>query len=623
MNPHVSTPLSILLIEDDDADALLLTRKITRSTIHAIIHRVSTLDELRAALRHDRFDLVISDYLLPGFDGFIATQLVRELDPELPVIIISGMAGEELAVQAMQAGAHDYLLKNKLERLDVAIRAALTRAEHARTARRATEALAASEARLRLALEAASMIVWEWDIHSDTLRWSGASLLDADATHGSLPSLDAAMASLHPDDAPYFQRTIDACLIGSQPDFSAELRIMDAQRKERWVLVTGRIFQSDDPPAWKIAGTATDITNRKALERQLVRSQNLEGLGRLASGIAHDFNNLLTILMGYLTIAQIEADDHPALLDVLGPMREATESAATLTRQLLGFARRQRISPRRVNADELLHDSARLFHRLLGDSIQLVIDVEPRCWPLKADPGQLQQLLLTLIVNARDAMPDGGAITLRARNLLVQSYTPALQLQPGAYITLCVIDQGTGMSPDLLAHLFEPFYNVEGHEQGTSLGLATAHGIVAQHGGAMTAESTQGQGSCISLTLPRHAPPAALDAGAAQATLLIVDEHAIIHKMSAAILRDADHRVLHARDASQAIELAATTPITLLLTDHSLPDMTGHALADLLRTRHPALRVLPMSALPGCPPDTLAKPFTADSLLTAITHALA
>jgi signal transduction histidine kinase len=617
MHPSDAPPLRVLLIEDDDADALLLARRLHASGIHAAIQRVWELDALTAALARDAFDLVIADYMLPGFDGFIATQLVRERDPELPVIIISGMAGEELAVQAMQAGAHDYLLKNKLERLDVAIRVALTRAEHARTARRATEALAASEARLRLALEAARMIVWEWDIHADVLHWSGSSLLDSDASHGSVSSINVALTYLHPEDAPIFQRTLDACLAGEQRDFSVELRM--ASEHKRWVQITGRIFQSEEPPTRKLAGTATNITTRKMLERQLVRSQNMEGLGRLAGGIAHDFNNLLTILMGYLTIAQIEAEDHPSLDDVLGPMREATESAAALTRQLLGFARRQRISPRRVSADELLHESARLFHRLLGDSIQLGIDVEPRCWQLKADPGQLQQVLLTLIVNARDAMPNGGAITLRARNLLVQRYTAELQLQPGAYVTLSVLDEGTGMSPELLAHLFEPFYNVEGHAQGTGLGLATAHGIVAQHGGAMSAESTLGEGSCVSLILPRHSPATrALDA-----TLLVVDAHAATHQLIGAILRDTGHRVLHATTAAEALALAHDTPIALLLAEQHLPDMTGAALADALRAHNPALRTLSMSALPTRAPYTLVKPFTAEALLTALDLALA
>ncbi len=606
--------LQILLIEDDDADALLLARQLKLAGISAQIERVSQLDELERALISPRWELVIADYLLPGFDGLIATARIRDVDPELPVIIVSGMAGEELAVLAMQAGAYDYLLKTRLDRLGHAVRGALARAAQARAARLATEALAESEARLRLALEAASMVVWEWDIRSDVFRWSG----EGGGSLSQRSDVRSALALIHPDDAPDLQRALDACLIGEQTAFGCELRLVTSGRKG-WAHVTGRIFQSADPPVWRLVGTATDITSRKALESQLLQSQNMEGLGRLAGGIAHDFNNLLTILMGYLSIAQIEAQDHPGLQEVLGPMREATESAAALTRQLLGFAGRQRLSPRRLMPDELMYEGARLFQRLLGQSILLELDVEPRCWAIKGDPSQLQQVLLTLIVNARDAMPRGGTIILRVRNHTLRAHSPELLIGPGEFVSFAVIDQGAGIEPELLTHLFEPFYNVEG--QGTGLGLATAHGIITQHSGAMCASSSPGEGSAVEFWLPRYDDGrSAHSAGEDSALLLVVDEHAIIHQMISASLRGAPYRVQQARSAAQAREIAASQPPALLICDLELPDGDGAALAAHLRAAHPALRVLHTSARPS--PGALHKPFSAEALLAAISAAL-
>jgi signal transduction histidine kinase/DNA-binding response OmpR family regulator len=616
---HLFTPqpLRVLLIEDDDADAALIKRQLVRAGWEAEITRIATFEELSAVMEQLTWDIVIVDYILPGFDGLIATRQIRARNAELPIVMLSGMAGEELAVQAMQAGAQDYLLKARLERLGAAIHVALECAQRAHQARAAMEALAESEARLRRALEAASMVVWEWDVQRDVVRWTGAAIMDEASTHGELDSVEQVWAMVHEEDRPALQRAVNACLVGALREFSVELRLVHGA-KQRWAAASGKMLYEGEVPTWRLVGTLSDVTQRKALERQLAQSQNLEGLGRLASGIAHDFNNLLTILMGYLNIAQLETRDSPQLGEVLEPMREATLQAAALTRQLLGFARRQHLHVRPIAPDELLQEAAKLFQSLLGESIELELRVEAGCGLIRGDLSQLLQVLLTLIINARNAMPDGGVITLSARPEVVRAFTPELPLDPGSYTALAVTDQGCGIAPELLHHLFEPFYGAEG--QGTGLGLATAHGIVAQHGGAMHAASTPGQGATLTLYLPCQEPAHNLLSRAAAWVILVVDSNAAIHQLVEAILQATPHQAHHVRSAAQALEL--TIPFDVLLVDRHLPDHSADALIAALRARSPTLHVLIMESEPGGTTTEdvtlLAKPFTAQTFLEAL-----
>ncbi|HSN90758.1 MAG TPA: ATP-binding protein [Anaeromyxobacteraceae bacterium] len=376
-----------------------------------------------------------------------------------------------------------------------------------------------------------------------------------------------------------------------------------------------------------------DVTERRGLEEQLAHAQRLEGLGRLAGGVAHDFNNLLTVV---LSNAQLAADELPLrspLRDLVEPIREAAQRGTALTRQLLAFARKQAVSPAAVDLGGVVRGLGRLLQRLLGERVVLGVRLDPATWRVWMDPGQLEQVLVNLAVNARDAMPEGGRLTVTSRNETLPS-TEAWSrgLAPGDYVHLAVTDTGSGMDESTRVRVFEPFFTTKG-DRGTGLGLATCHGIVQQAGGAIWVESEPGRGASFHFLLPRHAdaeeaavPTATPSPRSLPATVLVVEDDDGVRRAAARSLRRAGYGVLAASSGPEALRLAAEHggPIDLLLSDVGLPGMSGPELAGRLGAQRPGLRVAFVSgyspddregALPGPGAAVLAKPYAAEELV--------
>ncbi len=356
-------------------------------------------------------------------------------------------------------------------------------------------------------------------------------------------------------------------------------------------------------------GISTDITEHKRLEAQLVQAQRMESIGQLAGGIAHDFNNLLTAIIGYTTLALDSLPmEHPARVE-LGQAQRASDRATTLTRQLLVFARKQRFQLREVDLRTLLHDIQSLLRPVIGEHIRLRLQVSPGLWNVFADPGQLEQVLMNLAVNARDAMPGGGTLELTAGNLEFTPDAPGHPggLRAGSYVELRVHDSGHGIPDDIRAHIFEPFFTTKGVGQGTGLGLATCHGIIEQSGGHIRFESRAGEGTTFIVLLPRGtqdqlaAPsPRATHAVIGWETLLVVEDDAPVRELAVRSLQAAGFRVLEASDGDEALAVASRCPdpIALLVTDVVMPGMNGLELADRLRAVRPGTRVLLLSGYP-------------------------
>ncbi|MBI4410465.1 MAG: PAS domain S-box protein, partial [Gemmatimonadetes bacterium] len=357
----------------------------------------------------------------------------------------------------------------------------------------------------------------------------------------------------------------------------------------------------------EMRGYLLDITERKQLEQQLRQSQKMEAVGRLAGGVAHDFNNLLTAIRGYgeMLLGEFDASD-PRRKDI-EEIKNAAERATSLTRQLLAFSRRQMLELRPVDLNSVVLEMDKLVRRLIGEDIELITILEPELRPVRGDPGQIEQVILNLVVNARDAMPQGGRLTIETANVDLdrQSTRWLSGLQPGAYGMLVVSDTGHGMDQEVLAHLFEPFFTTKERGKGTGLGLSTVYGIVRQSGGQITARSELGHGTSFRIYLPQlqEAPappppkPAPQKAQAGSETILVVEDQDAVRSLARRVLQQHGYRVLEARHGGEALRVAQELegPLHLLLTDIVMPEMGGHELVKRMASLRPDTKVLFMS----------------------------
>ena len=352
---------------------------------------------------------------------------------------------------------------------------------------------------------------------------------------------------------------------------------------------------------------AEDVTERRVLERQLRMAQKMEAIGRLSGGIAHDFNNLLGVVIGYIQVIKRTLVPGQPSYEYAEEIEKAGQRAVALTRQLLAFSRQQVLEPVILNLNTLVSEMEKMLPRLIGEDIQLNLILDPVIGQVKADPGQIEQVVMNLAVNARDAMPDGGKLTIQTANVeldaaFARDHPGSV---PGQYVMLAVTDTGTGMDPEIQPQIFEPFFTTKGRDKGTGLGLATVYGVVKQSSGYIAVESEIGKGALFKIYLPRIDQPVATRTESSQApltargseTILLVEDAEPLRKLAHMFLRDNGYQVLTAADGSEAQQVAAQNPgpIHLLLTDVVMPGVNGRVLAERLAPRHPAMKVLYMS----------------------------
>ena len=379
-----------------------------------------------------------------------------------------------------------------------------------------------------------------------------------------------------------------------------------------------------------------EMKRRHDLEGQLIQSQKMEAVGRLAGGVAHDFNNLLTVILGYNEMLREQVKADPAALEYTREVLQAAERASALTNQLLAFSRRQVSAPRIVNLNEVVGHIDKMLRRIIGEDVELEILLEPDLPPVNADTAHIDQVIMNLAVNSRDAMPGGGKLTIETAGVqLTEEYAEGhLGLAPGPYVLLSVSDTGTGMDAATKSRLFEPFFTTKEKGKGTGLGLSIVYGIVKQHGGEILVYSEPGQGTVFKIYLPAVAESPEMAAAAGQetpaaairSTILLVEDEEQVRNLTRTMLARQGHRILNAGSAADALALARDTsePIDLLLTDIVMPQMSGLELAKEIRALRPGIRVLFMSGYTGnnvvsqgiIDADTpfIQKPFTAAAL---------
>ena len=411
-----------------------------------------------------------------------------------------------------------------------------------------------------------------------------------------------------------------------------EYRIRTTDGRVLWVDDRTTVVRHADGSVARYEGTLADITERKHLQAQFVQAQKMETVGRLAGGVAHDFNNLLTVINGYAEFALTDIPEGDPLHEMVQEIYDAGQRASGLTRQLLAFSRRQVVQPVALDLNVVAGQMHRMLERLIGEDIRLTFDLDPGLWRIRADAGQLEQVIMNLAVNARDAMPEGGTLVVTTRNLDDDS----------GQIMLAVADTGCGMDEATQQRLFEPFFTTKRPGQGTGLGLATVYGIVTQAGGRIELSSAPGRGTTFRIYLPRLEGEGGSDvvasrpAGVVRGTerVLIVEDEESLRRIAQRILTAAGYTTICAANGEEAIAVleAHDAPVDLLLTDVVMPGMSGHELAARIKVTHPDLKVLFASGyLPDAFPNRaqlgedvqfLAKPYSPSSLTSKVRDVL-
>jgi PAS domain S-box-containing protein len=521
-------------------------------------------------------------------------------------------------------------------------------AERERTER----ALRESEERLRLALTAAEQGLYDLNVQTgETIVTPEYARMLGHEPHEFTETNARWIERLHPEERDAVAEAYRAYVAGETPEYRVEFRQRTKSGAWKWILSIGKIVEHDaSGRPLRMLGTHTDITTRKEaeLERarlsaQLLHAQKMESVGRLAGGVAHDFNNMLLVILGCAELVKKRHGGDARLRGSMEEIEQAALRARDVTRQLLAFSRKQVAVPRLLNLSELLAETRRTLGRLLGEDVDLRFELAADLWPVRIDPSQVDQVLMNLAVNARDAMPSGGRLTIATANSrLDESFCRQhVGFQAGDYVRLTVSDTGTGMDAETQAHVFEPFFTTKALGKGTGLGLATVHGIVTQNGGVAIVSSRPGSGTTFEIHLPRaHGLPAtsgteAPSASAARTsgTILLVEDDEAVRTSVGGMLDALGYSVLAAGDWREAVTAAQqSTRLDLLLTDVVMPEVSGKELCQRLRALRPRLPVLYMS---GYTADVIAqhailkdgisfiqKPFRADDLASAVRTAL-
>jgi PAS domain S-box-containing protein len=506
------------------------------------------------------------------------------------------------------------------------------------------EALRRSEERYRYVSLATNDAVWDWDLKTGTIEWNdGVSDLFGYDLNEVSPDVTWWAERVHPDDNVEVMESLETLIAGRDSQWIREYRFRRKDGKYSTVHDKGYVLRDTNGTAKRIMGAMADRTKQQNLELQLRQSQKMEAIGRLAGGVAHDFNNILTVISmssEFLLEGAVETDDkyHDAQ-----EIKKAADRAARLTRQLLAFSRQQVLNPRVISVNEAIDGMHGMLQRVVRENIELIADLSPVLGMVKADSGQIEQVLLNLAINASDAMPAGGKLVIRTDNTEVDTTFRNLhtEVQRGSYVCILVSDTGTGMDKDTISRIFEPFFTTKGVGKGTGLGLATVHGIVTQSNGKIWVYSELGQGTTFKIFLPRvdgvperaAAEPRKTLVASVNETILLVEDEEPTREAICRILAREGYNVLQARTGVHALQVAQAHEgdIHFLLTDSMMPEMGGGELIPRLRKLRKNIRVLMMSGyteeiaradLDESQHGFIEKPFTTVGLLNRIRQML-
>lgn len=610
--------LSVLVIEDSDQDCILLIEELKRNGFSPEYERIETRSEMEEMLEKRSWDLIVADYRLPRFNLKEVINVLNEQNLDLPLIIVSGFLDEEMAVESLKAGAHDFIMKNNLARLVPAINRELREAKNRNKQRQSEEALRKSEEQYRLLAEHVTDVIFTMDLklHFKYLSPSVERMTGYTIEEILIKSLREILTQSSFKDAVQAYRKGLFEEKRSEQEYpqspTLELEVKGKDQTTVWVDVSITVLKDDQKNPIGILGVARNITKRKKTEEEkdriqqlLFQSQKMEAIGALTGGVAHDFNNLLTAIQGYTDMALKSLDNRETLYNELKQIQVTAERAAELTQQLLLFSRKQPMELMPLNINDIIRDLLKLLQRLIGEDIGVSTTLDPDLFMIEADKSSIEQMVMNLIVNARDAMPNGGMLTIQTENAtLGQSDCRNISdLKPGEYVKLSIEDTGVGIDEEILSHIFEPFYSTKNAGEGTGLGLSVVYGIVKGHDGWIYVESHKDQGTAFNIYIPsiqdkkRKVLPKAdsfEDIQGGSERILILEDEDVVREFARRALTNHGYQVFPASNASEAMMIFEREggQFDLIFSDVVLPDKSGVKVVNAFLNMNPKIRIL-------------------------------
>jgi two-component system cell cycle sensor histidine kinase/response regulator CckA len=667
-----SHAIKILLVEDSLAEARLLREVLKGTTLRQfdLVH----VQRLRAAIEHlnqQVFDVSLLDLTLPDSYGLESLRLLIQCCPSLPIVVLTNTNDDDLALEAVRQGAQDYLVKQHVtgEVLVRSLRYAIERKQISQALQEANNVLELRvqertqelqhtndclkqeiqqrqriQERLELAQRVCGIGAFEWNIQQNQFTLTA----ELEALYQQVPgSFGGTYAdwinSIHPSDRDRVEQEVQYA-IHTQTLLDTEFTTLGGDGAIRWIAARGSVFYDEHGNPLRMLGINTDITDKKQLEAQFLRAQRLESIGTLASGIAHDLNNILTPILAVAQLLPLKLpnldDHHRRLLKLL---EVSGRRGAEIVKQILSFARGTECQRVLLNVGHVLIELETMLQQTLPKSIEIHIDVASDLWLVFGDVTQLQQVLMNLCVNARDAMPHGGHLTLEASNLRVseQFARKHLDAKTGSYVMIAVSDTGTGIPPEVVDRIFDPFFTTKEVGKGTGLGLSAVIGIVKGHGGFVDVQTKINQGSRFTIYLPATQDIVAqTDVNSAvlegnSELILVVDDEAAIREVTRTTLESYNYRVITATNGNDAIALYQEhkNEISSILVDMIMPKMDGLTAIPILRQLNPTIPIIVMTGQASKEVmaqvanasiySFLQKPFTTQELLKTLRQATA
>lgn len=633
-------PIRILLLEDNQADAKLVGRMLGQAGIGSEFTVARNEEEFKSQVRAREPDVVLGDYRLPMWSGLDALRWLRENGFNTPFLLVTGSIGDELAVECIKQGATDYLLKDHLDRLPLAIERAIHEANLMQQRDRAERELRQSEKQYRTIINGAPYGVYKTDLKGNFLMANPAFI----AMLGYADELEVLALNTIRDIYAVPQERQVAVSHWSSGEIVTGFQTRFKRQDGSLITVrlAGRKTGEEENPLAAYEVFVENITERLLLEEQFQRAQRMEAIGRFAGGIAHDFNNLLMVINSSAELLETTKNDERRR-QYTGMIRRAVGKAAGMTRRLLAFSRQQVMQPVVLSVNDVVTDLCKMLPQLLGEDIDLSLELEQNLQNVSADRGQLEQVLMNLAVNARDAMPSGGKLTIETRNVELDSAYPlrkGLEISPGRYVALAVTDTGMGMDEATQSRIFEPFFTTKEPGKGTGLGLASVYGIVKQSGGFIWVYSEIEKGTTFKVYLPavgerpeqQVEPPKGRAVGGSE-TILLVEDESMLRRVMAEFLRAKGYNVIAAENGEEALQKCDSylPNVQLLITDIVMPGLGGPQLFERLKSKKPDLRVIFISGYAERSSEPMAlgthvylqKPFSLEVLAQNIRSVLA